>query len=174
MCAGASLDAPVLLNVCKEILDGYIVTGGPAQAFLAISQQRNEWFKARGTIVTGGELSARSACVSEVCVRLQVGSSYIGVPKAGRNTRHVCGAMNRHNAETSTQPPVDTHTAPPQTRRKNFGGTRHLLCQHRDNYQLLIQSTFIPRFHRESGPNQLWLRSVPRTRTTPHAHKANL
>ena len=52
---GTSLDSPVIINVCKDVLDGYIVSRGPAMSFLAVSSKQNEWLNADIKIVKGGK-----------------------------------------------------------------------------------------------------------------------
>ena len=52
---GLSLDSPVIINVCKDVLDGYIVSRGPAMSFLAVSSKRDEWLNADIKIVQGGK-----------------------------------------------------------------------------------------------------------------------
>ena len=52
---GLSLDSPVIINVCKDVLDGYIVTRGPEMSFLAVSSKQDEWLNADIKIVKGGK-----------------------------------------------------------------------------------------------------------------------
>ena len=52
---GLSLDSPVIVNVCEDVLEGYIVSRGPAISFLAVSSKPDEWLNADIEIVKGGK-----------------------------------------------------------------------------------------------------------------------
>ena len=66
MFEGFGLDSPVLMNVCSDVLDGYIVFRGSSMSFLAIATSKSFLFNAKIKIVHGGKFAIKHSNIDYV------------------------------------------------------------------------------------------------------------